>query len=78
MDYDTLALELINEWENEDYNSEGQKKAVLQCVLVSAFKNQEKDIKSKCVDALKSCENVGTDKFPRVRLYEAIGACLEK
>lgn len=39
MNYDEIALNLINGWEGGDYRNECQRKAQLQCLIIDALKN---------------------------------------
>ena len=57
------ATELIKAWESRDYESLGQMMNALQALIGDALKNQDRDTRQACADALAElCADEGGGK----------------
>ncbi len=74
MNVDERALRVLTEWNGQKYQNEGQKAASLQCLIISALREQDRDTRHACAEAITNCEAVESDN--RVRRDEAMGACI--
>ena len=50
MDVDSRALKVLTDWSSREYKNEGQKAASLQCLIISALKEQDKLTRHLCAE----------------------------
>jgi hypothetical protein len=52
MDADSRALKVLTDWNSREYKNEGQKAASLQCLIISALKEQDKLTRHLCAERI--------------------------
>ncbi len=54
-DIDTMALNVIREWEAGGYGSDSLEEAELQCLIISALKEQDRNTRHACAEVALLC-----------------------
>ena len=74
MDVYSRALNVITEWREREYSCESQKTAWLQKLIITAIKEQDRDTRHACAEAVLKCNRDMSDEC--IWLDEAHDACI--
>jgi hypothetical protein len=74
MKIDERALKVITTWNSREYKSEGQAKAALHVLIISALKAQDMLTRHACAGAVMECGRDVSDQC--VWVNEAHSACI--